>query len=350
MAVGAWAFFVNEEGVRIGAMLLRGVPLFYFLFLTWDIPLQVRADFVFAVLLLIYGTAFAGAFLIGKRLDHAILESFKHPLAGSFRNWLFTMPVITSMLFIGLVALASFQESQGIQTGSPNISDRYIFFFDVAYAPVVEELGFRIIPLGTFLILRTLLFSRTRFGNLTGGQIVVTLLLAFLLPDRYRRNLGLSTVEKSGFRKSLHASDWAIILLTAFSFGLAHYFGGIGWDVGKISLTFISGLVFGPLFMLYGAPATILAHWMFNFYLTSYALAPSSFILLPVLSILITGSVGWVGAFAKAVIALRRRIQQPENSFKSMMAQASYCVQCGTPFVSGSAYCVHCGAPRALSH
>lgn len=348
MAIGTRAFFMDEEGIEIGRRVAMGIPVYYFLFLVWEVPFGLRVDAIFAAILLIYTVAFAGAFLIGKRFDRAVRDSFKQPLAGSFRNWLFSMPVVTSMLFITIVLLTLLQESQGLETGSIEVEDPYLFFFNVSYAPIVEELGFRIVPLGTFLILHALIFNRPRFANLSGTQILSTLASAYLLPDRFRRNLGLNTVERVGFRRSIRASDWIIILLTAFSFGLAHYISGGGWGLGKISQTFVSGMVLGPIFLLYGAPAPILTHWMFNFYLSSYTLAPESWFILPLLSILITGAVGWLGAIGQAGRIVWRRVRGTPRTRGFELASAAYCSQCGAQFDNGAAFCTNCGARRTV--
>lgn len=346
MAIGFWAFFLDQKGIEVGARVMYGIPVYFFLFLVWELPFELRVDAVFAALLAVYVVAFAGAFLVGKRFDRAVRESFTKPLKGSFRNWLFSMPVVTSMLLIAIIALTLLQESRGIETGSLGDTDPYLLFFSVSYAPVVEELGFRIIPLGTFLILHALLFDRRRLAGFTAGKVLQTFLLAFLLPDRFRRNLGLNTIEKVGFRKSIRASDWIIVLLTAFSFGLAHFIAGGGWGPGKISQTFVAGMVLGPLFLLYGAPAPILTHWMFNFYLSSYTFAPESWFLLPILTILTVGTIGWLGALGQAIRIAWRRLRRSEPKTSTLGMSTTYCGQCGNSYSDNALFCTECGAPR----
>ena len=350
MAIGAWAFFGNKNGIQASSRTVYDIYLYYFLFLHLEIPFEVRVDLLFAVLLAIYIAAFGGSFLIGKRFDRAVRESFKRPLAETFRNWLFAMPTVTSMLLFSIIGLALFQESQGIQTGSLNYSNPYLFFVDLSYASVVEEIGSRIIPLGTFLVIHALIFNRNRFAGMTRGQMARTVLFGFLLPDHFRRNLGLNTVNKVGFRRSIGRGDWFIVLLTALSFGLAHYFGGAGWGVGKISLEFLTGMVMGPIFLLYGAPATILIHWMFNSYTSSYYLlgAPEMLIVLPVLAILITGVTGWIGLFGKGILGLWLRIRPTRVTTMLRNVPAAYCGQCGQQFVDNALYCRQCGAARVV--
>jgi hypothetical protein len=151
-------------------------------------------------------------------------------------------------------------------------------------------------------------------------------------------------VEDVGFRKSMRLGDWIIILLTSFSFGLAHYIGG--WDIGKISQTFVAGMVLGPLFMIYGAPANILTHWMFNFYLSSYGFGPEYLWILPTLAIFITGIAGWIGAFGYGLrrVFVRARKSTSETTVPGRLA--SHCGQCGAPFDAQAAFCAQCGSPR----
>lgn len=78
--------------------------------------------------------------------------------------------------------------------------------------------------------------------------------------------MGYRNVKANGFPWGISPVEWILILLTSVIFGLAHFLAGSGWEVGKISTAFLAGLVFGIVFVAYGAYASILLHWFFNYY------------------------------------------------------------------------------------
>ena len=47
--------------------------------------------------------------------------------------------------------------------------------------------------------------------------------------------------------------------------------------MGKITTAFLAGLVFGIMYVSYGAYASILLHWFFNYYFTIIDLADSTY-------------------------------------------------------------------------
>jgi hypothetical protein len=60
-------------------------------------------------------------------------------------------------------------------------------------------------------------------------------------------------------------------------FGLAHFLLGGGWQLGKVSTALLAGLVFGIVFVAYGAYASILLHWFFDYYFTILNMAETAY-------------------------------------------------------------------------
>jgi membrane protease YdiL (CAAX protease family) len=98
-----------------------------------------------------------------------------------------------------------------------------------------------------------------------------------LSPESAKVKMGYRNVTANGFFRGISPLEWALIILTSVVFGLAHYLLGGGWQVGKVSTAFLSGLVLGIMFVAYGAYAAILLHWFFNYYFTILDLADSTY-------------------------------------------------------------------------
>jgi membrane protease YdiL (CAAX protease family) len=78
--------------------------------------------------------------------------------------------------------------------------------------------------------------------------------------------MGYRNVQANGFPRGISPVEWVLILLTAAIFGLAHFLAGSGWEAGKVTTAFLAGLVFAIMYVAYGAYASILLHWFFNYY------------------------------------------------------------------------------------
>lgn len=135
-------------------------------------------------------------------------------------------------------------------------------YMSLIYAPFVEELGFRILPLGIFSALLVLFSIRTRGEH--APESMRDTLLAIILPGHIRRKYDLP----------LRGADWVLIIITSIIFGYAHIFFG-GWDWGKFIPVFITGIALAIGFLKFGAYVDIPFHWFFNGFLTLYNIEPS---------------------------------------------------------------------------
>jgi len=173
------------------------------------------------------------------------------------------------MLYVAVTALHLLQESQGVPTGSLHYEDVFVAFFGLSYAAIIEEVGFRFTAIGIIFAVYLLLTNK-EIGHETSLQKLKYLFVTALWPNRAKSMLGLGTVETSGFPKGISLFEWVLLMLTSFVFGLIHYLSG--WGPGKITSAFMSGLFLGLAYLIYGAWASILLHWFFNYLDMAYYL------------------------------------------------------------------------------
>ena len=145
-----------------------------------------------------------------------------------------------SILIIALVALIGFPiEAPGLTNLQAH--PRFLYY-QLIYAPIIEETEFRIIPLGLYL------FLRYRFTGVKSS-----ILETFLYPGNILRRTG----------RKLDRFDFIFILITSFLFGFAHYIYG-GWSESKIPQAFMVGIFLAFGFMLFGPFVDIPMHFLFD--------------------------------------------------------------------------------------
>ena len=151
----------------------------------------------------------------------------------------FPFTLLLAVLVDSLVTLA------GVPIGSISFVDARIAFWSIAYAPLVEEIGFRVTILG----LVTLVIALARGGRWKS-------LWALWHPSRTLGSLKIEAWKQQGI--------YAGIVLSAVVFGAAHVWGG--WDIGKFFDSFTIGLAFGILYFTHGLPMAVMMHWGFNYF------------------------------------------------------------------------------------
>jgi hypothetical protein len=203
---------------------------------------------IWVIFLIFFGLALNGSF-------SSIVTSLKNiHRKGSdalFDNSAFAVAALFPLLLWATVLLEMIQSNVGIQTGSLPDTDPLAFFYDITYAPLVEELGFRVFIIG--LLAFIVILAR-------GGG--VDSLKALWCPSKY--------LERHSTPKEARGNSmmmWAAILFSAVLFGLAHYIlSGGAWQVGKISEAALTGVGLGWLYYKYGYHVSVLLHWSFNYF------------------------------------------------------------------------------------
>jgi len=280
LALGPVLFFSTSDGLNVAVRRIHVIPVDFFMAITVPIPLGVSFGALFAgvwvafVICLIFAGLSRGGFI------RSVREVLTKSLSLAKANFLIVMPLVATSLLYATFLIQQFQETQGVQTGSlsfPPATSPYVILLELAFAPLREEFAFRItsigIPLGIFLLF--VYRSDRKVSGLKNKAKLI--LLAVASPERAKSKLGYRNVDQNGFLRGISRLEWSLILLTATVFGLAHYLLGGGWEVGKISTAFLAGLVFGIMYVVYGAYAPILLHGFFNYYFTVLDLADSTY-------------------------------------------------------------------------
>jgi hypothetical protein len=274
MVLGPALFFFTHAGLDFSRTSVRP-PVFVLTFFGFIAPFRLSTGELFMFSWSIFALCFAVAWRLRKSFHEVVREIFSQPFSKIFDNWLFIMPIIASALFVGVIAITDLQDLFRVPTGalpapqnSTQVFDQYL---GLSYAPVIEEIGFRIIPIGAFLLLY--LFFIKRFENRINlpswRQRFKLLAFSFFYPDGAKSMIGEKTVAANGF-KGISREEWIIFLITSIMFGLAHPFSGIGWEFGKVTSTSIQGFAFAMVYVAYGFQAPILMHWFFDYYFYTY--------------------------------------------------------------------------------
>ncbi len=273
--LGLSLIFGTSDGVAYAE---RDSTLYVLIFmLPLRLPVAVNLGGLFSVLMAIYTGCLLASWLLDPGLPRTIREMVTVSPLRIFRNWILTMPFVSGMLLLAIVVLQSVQEAQGVPTGGITFTNPYETLTELAYSPLLEEIGFRITPIGTFVALEAFVVWRIKRRSGYSISLSRLLLLSFLVPERSRRFAGLRTIETHGVLRGIGVPGWVVILLTSVAFGLAHFLSGSGWEVGKISSAFAAGLALSLVFWRYGAHAATLLHWFFNYYSYVYQLASDTY-------------------------------------------------------------------------
>ncbi|MBS7627697.1 CPBP family intramembrane metalloprotease, partial [Candidatus Bathyarchaeota archaeon] len=191
------------------------------------------------------------------------------------RNWLLFLPLLGSLLLSAEVMLTLLQDALGLPSGSITITNRLEFLLDLSYAAVIEEVGFRLSPLGATTAVLVALeapLSPKPEGRMPRGLDL--LFLAFLYPDGAKKKASLKNVAEDGWLRGIHIIEFLVSLYSAIAFGMAHYIFGAGWGIGKVTTSSIVGFALALVYLRYGIEASILIHWYFNYYLYVFEIAP----------------------------------------------------------------------------
>jgi len=296
MLLGLQILFFTSPGLELARQSIHplDVPLFFQLGLR--LPWPITLGELFAALWLVFAASMAAAWLGPPRsFTEAIRDSLRTPFRKLLGNYLLAMPILANMLLFLVHAITDLQGIYGVPTGGIGIPDPYRGLVELSYASVVEELAFRIVPLGLVVFLRVLI------APVLPGTGWKRLAWAFLNPERAKSRSGLGGVSEKGLARGLSLYEWAMVLFSAAFFALAHILASVGWQVGKLTTAFISGIALGLAYLYYGAAAPILLHWYFNYYggilefaVQLYSGPISAFASLSDLFARVTGGLAWL--------------------------------------------------------
>jgi membrane protease YdiL (CAAX protease family) len=280
LLLGPMLFYYTSDGLKVAARGIPEIPLSIFMAISVPVPIHTNMGTFFGVIWLVYALCFFKA----SRSRNGFLKSVKNllsePLLSTKVNYLLIVPLIATALLNASLLIQQFQETQGVQTGAltfPPQTSPYVILVNLAFAPINEEIAFRItsigIPLGLFL-----LYHYRNDSKISGIRNKIKLVAtAMLFPERAKAALGCKNVTERGLLRGISRGEWFLILVTSAVFGLAHLLLGGGWEAGKVSTAFLAGLVFGIMFVAYGAYASIILHWFFDYYFTILNMAETTY-------------------------------------------------------------------------
>ena len=151
-----------------------------------------------------------------------------------------------SILVIVSAGIIGVQELAGISVEQPETSNHLIQFFGISLAPIIEEIGFRVILIGIPL-----------FALYSQRSSLKTLGKSLWWPWQNLRNVNT--------KKAL-----VVIITVGILFGAAHIFSDESWSSGKLAQAVASGIIIGWVYYRYGLVPAILIHWATNYFVYSY--------------------------------------------------------------------------------
>lgn len=317
LLMGSWFIFFTQPGGALISQSKDFPVLLLFILVGFYVPANAGAAFAF--ILIVFALCFVAVWKWRESFHVVVRKSFSRPLRSVFNNFLFIMPLLSSMLLVAVTVIIFLQTLVHIPTGAvqpgPGESAQE-FFLTLAYAPLTEELGFRLVPLGIFTAV--LVLSARMKTRVNGLKLFV---VSFIYPEGAKRMVGLPNVTDQGFWRGISRGEWAMILIASSVFAYAHIATGVGWEIGKVSSVFVQALFFGVVYIAYGFGAPILMHWFFNYYLyffdptvlSTWFPSTEPVIAVVELALLALGTGGWV-VFAFTTVRRRwKRIKSKEN-------------------------------------
>ncbi|WGM89895.1 MAG: CPBP family glutamic-type intramembrane protease [Candidatus Bathyarchaeum tardum] len=312
LVLGPALFFFTSEGLNVSMIYKESLPG-WILILPVTVPIGLELGTIFLGVSIVITLSFITAWKLNKNFHQTIKNSVIQPTKNLFQNSLFGMTLVNSMTLIAVLFISRIQESSGIPTGTtPIVGEPFLDLLDLSYSAVVEEIGFRLIPIGGLLVILLLLTKKTD-SPFSFKQNIKLFFLSFLFPDKAKRLTGNKTVAEHGILAGISLPEWGMIVFTTVIFGLAHYNPGVSWEIGKISSATLSGFVLAITYLVYGIHAPLLMHWFFNSYNEAYYLLadlyPSALPLANsvVLFSLTLGTLGWILLIALGYLKLVRK-------------------------------------------
>jgi membrane protease YdiL (CAAX protease family) len=214
-------------------------------------PFLVSAGAWFAIFTAVYVAFLAYSVFQKERLGTAVAASFRGGLGA-----LASSPFVVVILSIGFLTFTASMidllvSSAGAPIGGPS-GDPLALLLSFSFSPLVEELGFRVLLIGTVALILSL------------SRPWKTALSALWRPSR--------AIEGFAVGSGASLIIWAAMGLSAVTFGVCHLTCGSGtWDIGKLPEAVYGGLVLGYLYIRYGFHVAVLAHWGVDFFGSVYA-------------------------------------------------------------------------------
>jgi hypothetical protein len=293
------------------------------------IPIGINMGVLFFGLWSIFTLSFIVAWRVRANFYRVIKEIIFKPTRKLFRSSLFAITVINSMALIAVIFIQSVQEGGGIPTGTPPIPGESFFdFLDLSYAAVVEEVGFRFIPIGASLVFYLFIFKKNITKRFSMKKTLKLFFASILFPDSAKTMVGMKSVKEYGIKRGISPGEWGLLVFTSIIFGFAHFNPGVSWELGKISSAGIAGVALGFSYLLYGAHTSIIMHWFFNVYTIPFTLLSEIYTGITTLTTVVTiltlilGVIGWVAVISFGFLRLTKRSKKNQQQTISNLVRS----------------------------
>ena len=244
---GAYLVFNSEIGDDITHEYPMDSLSLFLAGIGFEVPITFELGDGFVVIWCTFLILFTVAILGPQKKFFTVLQSMmsegRYKIQDSYIvaviKW-FSILVVISGSIIGV------QEFVGISIEQPEAPNQLIQFFDISLAPIIEELGFRVVLIGLPLFM---LYSH----KLSFKFLVKSL----WWPQKNLRNVNM--------KKAL-----SVIVIVGILFGAAHIFSDEAWSTGKFAQAVASGIIIGWVYFRYGFVSAVLIHWATNYFIFSY--------------------------------------------------------------------------------
>ena len=298
--IGAYLVFNSEIGDDITYEYPMSDLSIFLAGIGFQVPVEFELGDGFIVLWCLFLILFAVAIFGPKKSFVNVLQSIIS--VGKYNqlqdNYIITVIKWFSILVVVSGIIISVQEFFGISVEKTEAPNQLIQFFQVLLAPLIEEIGFRVILIGLPLFA---LYS-------------------------YKSSLRLFV--KSLWRPSHHLritdlkKPLLIIVIVGIFFGVSHIITGDAWSTGKFVQATASGLIIGWVYFKYGLAPAILIHWAANYFIYSYGYIIADINKIPVetafshsllymleLMLIVTGSISIVILVLNYVFSKKRTLK-----------------------------------------
>jgi len=107
MFLGLELFFFTLEG-RMLSMRVYSLPILLFLIFQFETPLMLNLGLIFLFIWSIYLLCFIVAWMWRERFHKVVSTALLRPVSRLFRNFLFALPIIASMLLLAVIGIHYF--------------------------------------------------------------------------------------------------------------------------------------------------------------------------------------------------------------------------------------------------
>jgi len=245
--IGAYLVFNSEIGDDITHEYPMDSLSLFLAGIGFEVPVQFELGDGFIVIWCIFLILFTAAILGPKKNFVAVLQSMISE--GSYKiqdNYVVAVIKWFSILVVVSGGIIAVQEFVGISVEQPEAPNQLIQFFGISLAPIIEELGFRVLLIGLPLFMLYSHKSSFKF-----------LVKSLWWPWKNLHNVNM--------KKAL-----SVIVIVGILFGAAHIFSDEAWSTGKLAQAIASGIIIGWVYFRYGFVPAILIHWATNYFIFSY--------------------------------------------------------------------------------